>query len=389
MLGFRPIPWDYGVRNLLRRPARSGLTLAALATVILLVLIVVGFIRGMENTLAVSGDERVVLIHSLGAIENIEYSSVNMSTADLLSASLPDIQQRSEIRYLSPELYMGTLLTRSADDHKTMGLVRGVTSAALLVRGQVQILEGSWPKEGEIMVGRLVAAKLGWAEEDLGIGSTLYYEGRPWKISGQFASRGSVFEAEIWCGLDDLQQATKRQDLSLVALMLSPTGKFSNVRLFCKERRQLEVDATRESEYYEGLRKHYQPVRMLAWAIVVLVAGAGIFAGLNTMYGAVVGRIKELATLQTIGFLRRAIALSLIQEATLLAAAGTLIASLVAIAVFNGLAIRFTMGAFSLRIDGTSLLAGCTVGLLLGIIGALPPAVRALRMPIVDSLKAV
>jgi ABC-type lipoprotein release transport system permease subunit len=389
MFLFRPVPWDYGVRNLLRRPARSALTLGALATVILLVLIVVGFIRGMENTLSVSGDERVVLIHSLGAIENVEYSSVNMSTADLLAASLPDIQQRSGVSYVSPELYMGTLMTRTADDRKTMGLVRGVASSALLVRQQVQILEGTWPHEGEIMVGQLVAAKLGWPEEDLAIGRTIQFEGRPWKISGRFASRGSVFEAEIWCPLDDLQQVTKRQDLSLVALMLSPTGKFSSVRLFCKERRQLEVDATRENEYYEGLSKHYRPVRVLAWAIVLLVAGAGVFAGLNTMYGSVVGRIKELATLQTIGFLRRAIALSLVQEATLLAAAGTLLASLVAVTFFNGLAVRFTMGAFALRIDSVSLLAGCVVGLLLGVIGAVPPAVRALRMPIIDSLKAV
>ena len=45
MFTFRPLPWDYGIRNLLRRPWRSLLTLAALTLVILLVLIVVGFAR--------------------------------------------------------------------------------------------------------------------------------------------------------------------------------------------------------------------------------------------------------------------------------------------------------------------------------------------------------
>ena len=71
-----------------------------------------------------------------------------------------------------------------------------------------------------------------------------------------------------------------------------------------------------ETSYYASLQKHYQPVRMLGWLVVVLVAGAGVFAGLNTMYGAVVGRVRELATLQAVGFRRRAIAISLIQEAT-------------------------------------------------------------------------
>src|SRR5437899_12809337 len=58
MLRFRPLPWEYGVRNLLRRPARSGLTLACLTLVVLLVLVVVGFVRGLEASLGVSGDPR-------------------------------------------------------------------------------------------------------------------------------------------------------------------------------------------------------------------------------------------------------------------------------------------------------------------------------------------
>ena len=55
----------------------------------------------------------------------------------------------------------------------------------------------------------------------------------------------------------------------------------------------------------------------------------------------------------------------------------------------NGMAIRFTMGAFSLRIDSTAILVGCGVGLLLGLVGALPPAIRAMRIPIVEGLKEV
>jgi hypothetical protein len=47
------------------------------------------------------------------------------------------------------------------------------------------------------------------------------------------------------------------------------------------------------------------------------------------------------------------------------------------------------MGAFPLRIDGITLLVGCAVGLGLGLFGAVPPAVRALRQNIVESLKAV
>ena len=384
----RPLPWEYGVRNLFRRPARSALTLGALAIVILLVFVVVAFIRGLETTLDESGDERVVLVHSLGSSENIEYSSVAASTADLLASSLSDIGQRYGVKYVSEELYLGTRVT-SGGGEPTMGLVRGVKPQALLVRSQVQITSGRWPKLGEVLVGRLAATKLGWKEGELAIGRALSFEGREWKVSGTFAAAGGVLESELWCPLDELSQAMKRQDLSFVALRLGPQGKFANVDLFCKQRLKLEIEATGEREYYVSLREHYGPVRMMAWGIVLLIAGAGIFAGLNTMYGAVVGRVRELAMLQTLGFLRRAIALSLVQEATLLAAAGALLAAVVALVVVNGAAVRFTMGAFALRVDSVAMLIGCGTGLLLGIVGALPAAFRAMRLPIVEGLKAV
>jgi ABC-type antimicrobial peptide transport system permease subunit len=383
------LPWEYGVRNLLRRPGRSGLTLAALTLVVLLVLVVVGFLRGLEASLAVSGDPRVVLVHSLGASENVENSSIPARTSALLSASLPGIQRRYDAVYASPELYLGTRVGTDEDGPTTLGLVRGVTPSALLVRRHVQVVEGRWPGPGEVLVGRLAAAKLGRRAEAVAVGRTLTFEGRSWRVSGHFAALGSALEPELWCPLEDLQQAMKRQDLSLVALTLAPGASCADVDELCKERLDLELQATPEVDYYAAIHRHYRPVRGLGWLVVCLVAAAGVFAGLNTMYGAVVGRARELATLQALGFARRAIALALVQEAVLLAAAGSLLAALVAVLAVNGTAVRFTMGAFTLRVDRVALAVGCGTGLVLGVAGALPPAVRAMRLPVAEGLKAV
>ncbi|MBM82618.1 MAG: ABC transporter substrate-binding protein [Planctomycetaceae bacterium] len=398
-LVFRFLPWEYAIRNLFRRPLRTCLTFLGLTTVIVLVFVVVGFIRGLERSLAVSGDRQTILIYSLGMGENLEYSSIPMKTNDLVPATVEGIQERFGQEYVSPELYLGTLIrlgaSRTSSDQpsdlspQTMGLVRGVTRSALLVRRQVEIEEGDWPESGEVMIGRMAATKVGATKEQAGIGKSISFEGRTWKISGIFSASGSAFESEAWCRLDDLQQAMKRQDLSIVALTLAPQGEFADVQLFCEERRNLELNVKREAEYYAGLQKDYGPVRWLAWLVVLLVSGAGIFAGLNTMYGSVVGRTLELSTLQTIGFARRAIVVSLIQEGILMAAGASLLAALIALLLINGLAVRFTMGAFTLRIDSMAVLIGCSVGLLLGLFGAIPPAIRALRMPIVDGLKSV
>src|SRR5947209_2080369 len=115
---FRLLPWEYGVRNLFRRPLRSALTLVALTLVVLLVFVVVSFIRGLETSLAVSGDPRVVLVHSLGASENVEASSVPGRTPALLAASLTGVQRRYDAAYVSPELYLGTRVETESEDGK-------------------------------------------------------------------------------------------------------------------------------------------------------------------------------------------------------------------------------------------------------------------------------
>jgi ABC-type lipoprotein release transport system permease subunit len=386
---FRLLPWEYAIRNLFRRPLRTGLTLLGLATVVLLVFVVVGFIRGLENSLSVTGDPATALVFGLGMGENLEYSSIEMSTGDVVAASVEGIQERYGQKYVSPELFLGTDMTVEGREQPEMGLVRGVTRPALLVRRQVEIEEGDWPKSGEVIVGRMVATKIGAQPDDVRIGKTLTFEGREWRISGSFSAGGAAFESEVWCRLDDLQQTLKRQDLNIVAVTMAPGTGFSNLELFCLERIDLELQTMPEIDYYASLQKDYRPVRALAWLVMALVSGAGVFAGLNTMYGSVVGRVRELAALQTIGFVRRALVVSLVQEGAILAAAASLLAALIALLFVNNSAVRFTMGAFSLRIDETAVLIGCGIGLLLGIVGALPPAIRALRMPIVEGLKEV
>jgi len=392
-MGIRLLPWEYGVRNLFRRPLRSALTLTGLALVVLLVLIVAGFVRGLQTTLAVSGEPGVVIVHARGAAENVENSTVPGRTPELLAASVAGIQRRpgpGGVRAIaaSPELYLGT---RVADEsgRASMGLARGVMPAAALVHGRVQILEGHWPGPGEVLVGRLVVTKLGFLGDALTAGRMLTFEGRDWAVCGTFAAAGSALESELWCPLDDLQQAMKRQDLSIVAVKLAPGADLAELDDFCKDQIALEIQATPEAVYYDSLRRHYRPVRLVCWFVVGLVAASGAFVGLNTMYGAVAGRVREMATLQALGFARPAIALSLVQEGALLAAAASLLATSAALAAVNGVAVRFTMGAFTLRIDSAVVIAGCGAGLLLGVIGSLPPAVRAMRLPVADGLRAV
>jgi ABC-type lipoprotein release transport system permease subunit len=275
-------------------------------------------------------------------------------------------------------------------------VLRGVDfDRVFLVRRQVALIEGALPGPGEILVGRLAPAKLGISASEVAVGRSLTIEGKPWRVSGQFAAPGTLLEAEIWFRLEDLKSAMKRtNDVSVVAMRFDPAGdpvkQMGYVDYFCRNRRpDLELMGSREADYYASLQKHYAPMRALAWLLVVLVAVAGGCGAANTMYAAVAGRVREFGALQAVGFPRRAIAVSLLQESVILAAGATLLAAGLALALAQGVAVRFTMGAFTLQIDRVALLVGCVAGLGLGVFGAIPPALRAFRMPIPDALKAV
>jgi ABC-type antimicrobial peptide transport system permease subunit len=392
------LPWDYGVRNLARRPARTALTALGLGLVVFLLLLVVGFVRGLELSLQQSGDPEVVLLHNANAAENLENSSIADEVPALARTEFAaHVVRYGETPAVSPELTIASRVGPADSGGKaTLAVLRGVElNRVFLVRRQVALVEGTLPGPGEVLVGRLAPAKLGVADADVAVGRTLTIEGKPWRVSGRFAAPGTLLEAEVWCPLDDLKAAMKRpNDVSVVAMRFDPAGdpakQMGYVDYFCRNRRpDLELMGSREADYYASLRKHYGPMRTLAWLLVGLVAVAGGCGAVNTMYAAVAGRVREFAALQAIGFPRRAIALSLLQESVILAAAATLAAAGLAVVLVQGVAVRFTMGAFTLQIDRVALLVGCAAGLGLGVFGAIPPAVRAFRMPIPDALKAV
>ena len=85
------LPWEYAIRNLFRRPLRTTLTFVGLTTVVVLVFVVVGFIRGLERSLSVSGNPNVAIVFSMGMGQNLEYSSVAMRTSDIVPASVSGI----------------------------------------------------------------------------------------------------------------------------------------------------------------------------------------------------------------------------------------------------------------------------------------------------------
>jgi putative ABC transport system permease protein len=386
----RLLPFEYAVRNLGRSPVRLLASVLGSTLVVLLVLAAGGFVRGMERSLSVSSVDQNVILLGAGSEESVERSQIEMSVPTLVGASVAGIKSRLGVDYVSPEVHMALVLKKSAASPEGFqGVLRGVTPTAYLVHPQVRLIEGAPPRPGEyeLMVGRLTATRLGVDKTELAVGEQLWFDNRAWTITGHFAAPQTVMDAEIWVPLTDLQIATRRDTLSCVVLTLDQ-ATLEDVSVWCAQRLDLELVAMYESDYYASLVAFYRPVRAMIWVTAALIGLGGLFGGLNTMYAAFAARVRELGALQTLGFPRRALVVSFLQESLLATSAGGILAAVVSLLLLDGVAVRFSMGAFALLVDAPVLLGGLAAGAGLAVIGVIPPLWRCLRLPVVEALRA-
>jgi putative ABC transport system permease protein len=150
---------------------------------------------------------------------------------------------------------------------------------------------------------------------------------------------------------------------------------------------------TRELDYYEKQSRGLTTLITVLGTLVAVIMGVGaVFGALNTMYSAVSERSREIATMRAIGFGAFSIVMSFLFEALLIAFVGGLLGS-VAVLPLNGLTTStlnmqtFSSVAFAFRITPILLVVGVVFALFMGLIGGVPPAIRAARRPVALALR--
>jgi len=374
------LPLNYALRNLTRRGARTAVTVLGLGLTTLLVIVMTSFAGELAGAAGETARDDVVVLLGSSAEVDLVRSIVPRGAAENAAASVPGVLSVEGERAASVELHIAT---RTGN---RIGLFRGVTPAAYLVHTQVTVVEGREPRGAfELMVGSLVSTRMDLPPSALSVGKTIRLEGRDWQIVGRFAAPGTILEAEMWTRLDDLMVATKREDVSCITIRLDDPKQFEEVDLFTAQRLDLEVAAMPERVLMGELERGLDPIVALArWMAIMVLVGAG-FACANTMFAAVLARTKELGTLRAIGYPPFAVGFALLQEALLVAFLGAAL-GIGAALIIGDLPIRFPMGAFRIELGLPQRALGLSAALVAGVIGGLVPAMRAVRMPLVDAL---
>ena len=388
------LPLHYAARNIGRSPLRLALTAGGGAIVVFLVVSAVASVRALDRGIRASGTVGNVMLLGAGSEESVERSEISASTPGVLAASIRGMKSLGGAAFISPELHV-PLPLRRADQPAPTGnardlvMVRGVEPSAFMVHPQARLSTGRLPEIGraEALIGRSLAARLDVSDKNFSSAPEILIDDIPFTVTGIIDAPGVAIDGEAWVPISDLLVLTKRQTISVAVISLD-SADIGDIEMFAAQRPDLELAAIDEPAYYAGLAKFFRPVQILIAVSALIVALGAMLGGLNALDAAFASRSREIAMLQVLGYSRAAVVANLIQESIITVATGAIPALMIAVLLLDGLGVRFSMGIFSLRVDAACVASGLAAGLLLGLIGSLPPTLRCLRSDIPSALKS-
>lgn len=378
------------LRTITQRLSSSAVAVVGMAGVVAVFVAVLSMAEGFRATMANTGSPDTAIVMRSGA--DSEMTSLLMRDDLIVAQDAPEIARDAGGALASAELFVIVDLVKASTGTTANAPLRGVSPKAFKVRS-VKMVEGRQfvPGRNEIVVGRAAAAEY----QGLAPGSQLKIGQNAWTVVGRFDAGGTVPDSELWCDAEVLAPLYRRgNSRQAVYARLSSPEAFTSFkdRLTADPRASLKV--MREREYYESQSRFlYSLITGLGTLIAGLMGIGAVFAAINTMYSAVAGRTREIATLRALGFRGGPVMISVLIESMVLALLGGAVGAAIAYVGFNGYQAATmnwqsmsTIG-FAFRVTPALLRQGLMYSLLLGLAGGVFPAIRAVRLPVVTALR--
>jgi putative ABC transport system permease protein len=387
------IPLAYNVRSVRERWSSALVAVLGIAGSVGVFIAVLALARGFRATLVSSGLPGNVIVQRGGA--DSEMTSI-MTLEDVrVVEDAPQVARRGVEPLVSAEVVAIAAFPLRTSGSDANVQVRGVSRRVLSVRENVRLAEGRLFTPGlhELAVGKGAQR----AYTGLELGATTRFGGATWTVVGILDSGGSAFDSEVWCDADVLNAAFQRPPgiyQSVTARLAGPEDVAAFSEALGRDPR-LHVQVQRETEYYAKQSQVVTTLITVLGSLVAFAMGLGAVCGaLNTMYSAVAERVREIAVLRALGFGGGSVVVAFVLESLLIATLGGAIGCLAALPL-NGLTTgtfnwqTFSHIAFAFRVTPGLLLTGLAFAVTMGVVGGLPPAVRAARAPVAGALRAL
>jgi putative ABC transport system permease protein len=379
-----------GIASLPQRWGASSVIIIGIAGVVGVLVAMLAMGEGFKATLDATGNDTTAIILRGGS--QAETNSVIIRDQVPLVSSLPGISKGADGKpLLSPELSQVVNLPSKSDGTDANAQFRGVGEQGWAVRGNIKIVEGRKFAPGlrELVVGQGAQSQF----RGLDVGKSVKLGNQEWAVVGKFAS-GDSHDSELWGDAETLASTYNRRAFQSITVKTDGKAGYAQLKAAMEADPRLKLDVETTREYYGkqsgGLSKL---INILGTVIGTIMAIGAVFGALNTMYAAVAGRAREIATMRAIGFRGLPVVMAVMLETMLLALLGGLLGGLVAWLVFNGYSVstlgnNFSQVVFKFKVSPQLMWTGLKWALGIGLVGGLFPALRAARLPVTTALRS-
>ena len=384
------IPAKYNIRNLRVRWVTTLMTVVGTGLVVWVTVLTFGLSDGVEHALRISGHPLDLIVLRKGSADETG-SGLDQQTAREI-ATLDGIADDGNGQPLCSMEY-ATILTKPRRNNggTTNVIVRGLEPVGRKLRPDFKIVRGRdvTPGLNEAITSESMAKRF----ENLALGERLEINRVEFEVVGYFEAKGSAAESEVWTALGDLTGA-RREAGAVSSVNLRARDSDSKEMLIdrIQNDEQFNLKAIEETAYFEEQMTAAIAIKLFSYLLATLLTFGAMFAAANTMYAAVASRGREIGTMRALGFRRRSILASFLFESVALCMIGGLLGCLATLPL-NGLSggtanwATFSEITFSFRFGPGVLLRGVLMAFAMGLLGGLFPAVRAVRMNIVNALR--
>jgi hypothetical protein len=419
------VPLRYNLRNLCVRWKTTALTALAFTVVIALLMFMHAFARGITRLSEKSGQPANVICLSAGAGDEV-YSNLPLGETSHLALQEGVVRDAGGRPLCSREVYVLTNQEMPAaagerPKHRFLQ-IRGVEEPDISARIHGLVLvagrwfsgtgarypsalgQGGGRAESpyalvEAVVGEGLAREIGkdHGKESLEVGDELTIGPRKWVVVGIVRGAETTFGSEVWAKRQLVGEVFNKKNLytSVVLRAESPARARELADRLSREFKKSAISAQTESDYFSRMAEANKQLLESIYFVAAIMALGGVFGVMNTMFAAIHQRAPDIGLLRILGFARWQVLVSFLIESLLIAALGGLVGCALGY-LANGVtttSVVDTSGggmkrvSFQMVVDGNTLSAAVLFTLVMGLLGGLLPALSAMRLKPLESLR--
>jgi putative ABC transport system permease protein len=361
-------------KNLFRQRVRTLLTVLGIAVGITTVVALGAITEGLRAT---SGD----FVNAGGA----DFMVAQDGASDLTFSSVPaeDVERIAALDGV--ERASGALIEVSKQAGNPYFLVFGY-EPELLPGEPLELVAGRLVEPGaesEAIIGSGTASELG-----LAVGGTLEVDRHAFEVVGIYEVDDRLRAGGAIVPLSTLQEISRRQDVVTAIHVTVTPGVDPDAVADSVERDLTGLAAIRDVDEYSKVDQGFEIVDSANLAISLLAVGIGAIGVMNTMIMSVFERTREIGILRAVGWRGSRILRLVVYESLFLCAIAAVVGVGFGILASRAVLLVPAVSTFLVPMYTVDILVrALAVGVLVALMGAVYPAVRAVRLSPMEALR--